>query len=54
MEGGSARDVRVSRRAAGPGRVWLMGEVLTLALTFITGTEMLDAILMKPFHKSLY
>lgn len=24
---------------------------MTLALTFITGAEMLDAILMKPFHK---
>lgn len=31
--------------------VWLTQEVLTLALTFITGTEIPDAILMKPFHK---
>lgn len=31
--------------------VWLTQEVLTLALTFTTGTEMPDAILMKPFHK---
>lgn len=31
--------------------VWLTQEVLTLVLTFTTGTEMPDAILMKPFHK---
>lgn len=32
-------------------RVWLTQEALTLVLTFTTGTEMPDAILMKPFHK---
>lgn len=32
------------------GWVWLTGKVLTLALTFIKGTEMLDAILMKPIN----
>lgn len=37
-------------RVSSSGSVRLTRKVLTLALTFITGAELLDAILMKPFH----
>lgn len=40
-----------SLQQSSAGWVWLTGKVLTLALTFIKGNEMLDAILMKPFYK---